>query len=122
MARSVLDDVELENPRPTAQNLYNAFSTLFLGLTRLAVGAVAAQMSRLQAALYFFCFPLAAPRVARVLASPRRVRNRRGGLVGFGFERSLVSAVTCFWPDSGYYSTPSRPQRYKLIKLVAAGE
>ena len=80
------------------------------------------QMSWLQAALYFFCFPLAAPRVASVRASPRRVRNRRAGLVGFGFERSLVSAVTCFWPDSGYYSTPSRPQRYKPIKLVVAGE
>ena len=82
----------------------------------------AALMSRLQAALYFFCFPLAAPRVARVLASPRRVRNRRAGLVGFGFERSLVSAVTCFWPDSGYYSTPSRPQCFKLIQLAAAAQ
>jgi hypothetical protein len=35
----------------------------------------AAQMSRLQAALYFFCCPLAAPRVASVRASPRRVRK-----------------------------------------------
>ena len=82
----------------------------------------AAQMARLRAALYFFCFPLAAPRVASVRASPRRVRNRRAGLVGFGFERSLVSRVDPFWPDSGYYSTPSRPQRYKPIKLVVAGE
>jgi hypothetical protein len=59
----------------------------------------------------------------------RASARRRGALgnaepvqVGFGFERSLVSRVDSFWLDSGYYYTPSRPQRYKPIKLVEAGE
>ena len=55
-------------------------------------------------------------------AALRRLGNAELAAVGLGFERSLVSAVTCFWPDSGYYSTPSRPQCFKLIQLAAAGQ
>ena len=80
------------------------------------------QMSRLRAALRFFWFPLAARRLATVFTAQRRLGNAELAAVGLGFERSLVSAVTCFWPDSGYYSTPSRPQCFKLIQLAAAGQ
>ena len=80
------------------------------------------QMSRLRAALRFFWFPLAARRLATVFTAQRRLGNAELAAVGLGFERSLVSAVTCFWPDSGYYSTPSRPQCFKVIQLAAAGK
>ena len=80
------------------------------------------QMSRLRAALRFFWFPLAARRLATVFTPQRRLGNAELAAVGLGFERSLVSAVTCFWPDSGYYSTPSRPQRFKLIQLAPRGK
>ena len=80
------------------------------------------QMSRLRAALRFFWFPLAARRLATDFTPQRRLGNAELAAVGLGFERSLVSAVTCFWPDSGYYSTPSRPQCFKLIQLAAAGQ
>ncbi len=80
------------------------------------------QMSRLRAALRFFWCSLAARRLATVFTPQRRLGNAELAAVGLGFERSLVSAVTCFWPDSGYYSTPSRPQRYKLIQLAPRGQ
>ena len=80
------------------------------------------QMSRLQPALYFFCFPLAARRVPSVRAALRRVGNAEPVQVGFGFERSLVARGRSFWSGCGYYTTPSRPQRYKLTRLVAAGK
>ena len=100
----------------------SGISAVFPGLPRPEVGASMRQMSRLRAALRFFWFPLAARRLATVFTAQRRLGNAELAAVGLGFERSLVSAVTCFWPDSGYYSTPSRPQCFKLIQLAAAGQ
>ena len=57
------------------------------------------QMSRLRAALRFFWCSLAARRLATVFTPQRRLGNAELAAVGLGFERSLVSAVTCFWPD-----------------------